>query len=236
MKITMMAIDAVKPYEKNPRINDHAVAAVALSIQTFGFRQPLVVDKANVLIIGHTRLKAAKSLGMTEVPVHVATDLTAEQTRALRLADNKTGEIADWDDQALLAELRSIKNLPRSRHQRRGRLLPGLVQERAGSHRAQGGHLLLARAQASRGDPSHLEGARHPRPPADHLGKTIARVRAGLLALPARTLHDGMASQEHPGARRRPERMLGLADRIRPASREREEGEDHRGRDGRLGD
>ena len=92
------------PYHNNPRHNDEAVEAVANSIREFGFQQPIVVDKDNVIIVGHTRLKAAKSLGLETVPVIVA-DLSEEKANAYRLADNKTGELATWDLEALDIEL-----------------------------------------------------------------------------------------------------------------------------------
>jgi len=86
MKIEMWKIAAVKPYEQNPRINDAAVDSVSASIKEFGFRQPLVVDKDGVIIIGHTRWKAAQKLGLEKVPVHVA-DLPLEKARALRMTE-----------------------------------------------------------------------------------------------------------------------------------------------------
>ena len=92
MKIENWDIGRVTPYERNPRRNDDAVEAVAASIREFGFRQPIVVDAEGVVIAGHTRLKAAQHLGLAKVPVHVAKDLTPEQVRALRIADNKTGD------------------------------------------------------------------------------------------------------------------------------------------------
>src|SRR4051794_36920303 len=97
MKVELWAIDRIKPYPGNPRVNDGAVDAVVASLREFGFRQPVVVDGKGVVIVGHTRLKAAIKLGVKKVPVHVATDLTAEQVRAYRIADNATGEIAEWD-------------------------------------------------------------------------------------------------------------------------------------------
>ena len=97
MDVITMPIKDVKPYEKNPRINDNAVEAVANSIKEFGWRQPIVVDKDNVIIAGHTRWKAAKKLKLKTVPVLVADDLTEEQVRAYRIADNSTGELATWD-------------------------------------------------------------------------------------------------------------------------------------------
>ncbi|MEQ8785116.1 MAG: DNA methyltransferase [Pirellulaceae bacterium] len=109
MNVELWSVDRVKPYENNPRINDDAVAAVAASIKEFGFKVPIVVDAAGVIITGHTRLKAAKKLGMTEVPVVVASDLTPEQIKAYRIADNKTAELADWDYDLLPIELGELQ-------------------------------------------------------------------------------------------------------------------------------
>lgn len=97
------------PYENNPRINDNAVDAVAASIKEFGFKVPIIVDKNNVIVAGHTRLKAAQKLGLEEVPVIVADDLTEEQIKAFRLADNKVSELADWDFSKLEAELSGLE-------------------------------------------------------------------------------------------------------------------------------
>ena len=97
MDVQMMSIKDIHPYEKNPRRNDDAVEAVANSIKEFGFKQPIVVDKDNVIIAGHTRWKAAKKLKLKTVPVLVADDLTEEQVKAYRIADNSTGELATWD-------------------------------------------------------------------------------------------------------------------------------------------
>jgi DNA modification methylase len=105
MQIEMWDITAVTPYERNPRINDQAVDAVARSIQEFGWRQPLVVDEQGVLIVGHTRLKAAWKLGLRQVPVHVAVGLTPAQVRAYRLADNRTADLSDWDQDRLVQEV-----------------------------------------------------------------------------------------------------------------------------------
>ena len=110
MKITQREISSIKPYENNPRLNDDAVEAVAASIREFGFRQPVVVDEAGVIIVGHTRYKAAVQLGLEKVPVHVATDLSAEQVKAYRLADNRTGELAEWDWDQLKFELGDLQD------------------------------------------------------------------------------------------------------------------------------
>ena len=112
--VQYVPIDDVIPYENNPRNNDAAVDAVAASIDEFGFQQPLVCDKDMVLVVGHTRLKAAKRLGYTQVPVVVASELTDEQIRAYRLADNKTAERATWDFELLSDELDAITTIDMS--------------------------------------------------------------------------------------------------------------------------
>jgi DNA modification methylase len=111
MLIEMWPIGRVVPYEKNPRINAGAVDAVAKSILEFGWRQPIVVDRDGIIVVGHTRWLAAKQLGLTEVPVHVAADLTPEQAKAYRIADNQTATIAEWDMDLLPLELADLKAL-----------------------------------------------------------------------------------------------------------------------------
>jgi len=111
MKIEMWEIGRVKPYEKNPRKNEGAIEAVAKSIQEFGFRVPIVVDGDGVIIAGHTRLKAAEKLGLTEVPVHVARELSADQVKALRIADNKLHELSSWDMELLPIELADLQGV-----------------------------------------------------------------------------------------------------------------------------
>ena len=108
MRIEQRKLADVKPYEQNPRINDGAVEAVVRSIQEFGFRQPIVVDEDGVIIVGHTRFKAAQKLGMEKVPIHVAKGLSPAQVKAYRLADNRTGEIAEWDYDLLPIELSQL--------------------------------------------------------------------------------------------------------------------------------
>ncbi|NQT21120.1 MAG: ParB N-terminal domain-containing protein [Planctomycetes bacterium] len=108
-RVQLRSIDSIKPYDRNPRINDKAVDAVAASLREFGFRQPIVVDADGVIVAGHTRWKAAKQLGLAKAPVHVATDLTPEQIRAYRIADNKTGERATWDFEILPIELDELR-------------------------------------------------------------------------------------------------------------------------------
>ncbi|HEX2837060.1 MAG TPA: DNA modification methylase [Phycisphaerales bacterium] len=107
----MWPIDRPTPYQGNPRKNDAAVDMVAKSISDFGFRVPIVVDKGGVIICGHTRLKAAQKLGLAEVPVHVALELTPAQALALRIADNKSHELAQWDESLLATELANLQAL-----------------------------------------------------------------------------------------------------------------------------
>lgn len=111
MNINWVMLDEIHPYEKNPRQNEDAVQYVANSIKEFGWKQPIVVDKNGVIIAGHTRYKAAKKLGIEKVPVITADDLTEEQVKAYRLADNKTGEFAQWDMDFLNQELGDILDL-----------------------------------------------------------------------------------------------------------------------------
>lgn len=110
-KVTYMDVDSLIPYANNPRLNDNAVDAVAASIKEFGFKVPIVVDGENVIVNGHTRLKAAHKLGLRQVPVIVADDLTPAQVKAFRLADNKTSEFAEWDLDKLDIELGSIADI-----------------------------------------------------------------------------------------------------------------------------
>jgi DNA modification methylase len=109
MKIELWKITDVKPYPGNPRLNDDAVDAVAASLKEFGFRQPIVVDGEGVIVCGHTRYKAALKLGLEKVPVHVAKDLSPEQLRAYRIADNQTASLATWNYDLLPIELGALK-------------------------------------------------------------------------------------------------------------------------------
>jgi site-specific DNA-methyltransferase (adenine-specific) len=111
MEIINKKIDELIPYEKNPRLNDDAVEYVANSIKEFGFKVPIIIDKNNVIVAGHTRLKASKELGLTEVPCIIADDLNEEHIRAFRLADNKVSEKAEWDFNLLDAELEDILDI-----------------------------------------------------------------------------------------------------------------------------
>lgn len=111
MEVKNVSIDSIKPYKNNPRDNEAGVDAVANSIKEFKWQQPIVVDKDNIIIVGHTRLLAAKKLKLKQVPVVVADSLTPEQVKAYRLADNKTNELTDWDDDLLEEELNSILDI-----------------------------------------------------------------------------------------------------------------------------
>jgi DNA modification methylase len=109
MQVEMRPIDSIRPYDRNPRTNDPGVEAVAQSIREFGFRQPIVVDEDGVIVVGHTRHKAAKKLGLTDVPVHVAVGLTPEQIKAYRIADNQTATLTTWDNDLLVQELLALQ-------------------------------------------------------------------------------------------------------------------------------
>lgn len=111
MDIQTKKLAEIKPYERNPRKNDEAVKYVAESIKQFGFKVPIVIDKDGIIVAGHTRYKAAKKLGLTEVPCVVADDLTDEQVKAFRLADNKVAEKAEWDFDLLDIELDGILDI-----------------------------------------------------------------------------------------------------------------------------
>ncbi|AKG66636.1 ParB N-terminal domain-containing protein [Lactobacillus helveticus] len=114
MQVVAKSIDDIKPYKNNPRNNDDAVDAVANSIKEFGWQQPIVVDIKGVIIAGHTRYKAAQKLDLKTVPVVIAKDLSEEQAKAYRLADNKSGELADWDFSVLDDELGQISDIDMS--------------------------------------------------------------------------------------------------------------------------
>jgi ParB-like chromosome segregation protein Spo0J len=114
MQIFDKRLDEIKPYENNPRNNDGAVEAVSNSIKRFGFKVPIVVDSNGVIVAGHTRYKAAQLLGLQSVPCIVADDLTDEQVKAFRLADNKVSELATWDDEKLDIELDGLADFDMS--------------------------------------------------------------------------------------------------------------------------
>lgn len=108
MNVQEIKLKDIKPYEKNPRKNDDAVPYVAESIKQFGFKVPIVIDKNNIIVAGHTRYKAAKKIGFKSVPCIIADDLTDEQIKAFRLADNKVSEKAEWDLDLLDSEIEGI--------------------------------------------------------------------------------------------------------------------------------
>ncbi|MBQ2580804.1 MAG: ParB N-terminal domain-containing protein [Ruminococcus sp.] len=114
MNVQEIAVSELIPYENNPRNNMLAVDAVTESIRNFGFKVPIVIDSENVIVCGHTRLMAAKKLGLDKVPCIVADDLTDEQIKAFRLADNKTAELAEWDFSKLEAELAELADIDMS--------------------------------------------------------------------------------------------------------------------------
>ena len=111
MEIINKKINELKPYKNNPRNNKEAVKYVANSIKEFGFKVPIIIDKFNEIIAGHARLEASKELGLKEVPCIIADDLSKEQVKAFRLADNKVSEIAEWDFDLLDEELNNILNI-----------------------------------------------------------------------------------------------------------------------------
>src|SRR5262245_57288605 len=111
MHVEMRSLATIRPYANNPRLNEAAVDAVAQSLREFGFRQPIVVDAEGVIVVGHTRYKAAVKLGLTEVPVHVAVGLTAAQLKAYRIADNQTAQLSGWDDDKLALELLELQKM-----------------------------------------------------------------------------------------------------------------------------
>ena len=112
LKVESWPVEKVVPYARNPRKNDGVpVAKVKASLKEFGFRQPIVVDAEGVIIVGHTRYQAALELGMKSVPVHVAEGLTAAQVKAYRIADNKTGDFAEWDFDMLKLEFADLQEL-----------------------------------------------------------------------------------------------------------------------------
>lgn len=111
MNIVEKRLDEIRPYENNPRRNDEAVQYVAESIRQFGWKQPIVIDRDGVIIVGHTRYKAAQSLGLETVPCMIADDLTPEQVKAYRIADNKVSDFSVWDNKKLLEELQDLDEL-----------------------------------------------------------------------------------------------------------------------------
>lgn len=111
MDIIYKDLKKLKPYENNPRFNDEAIDRVAESIKEFGFKVPIIIDKDNVIVTGHTRFKASQKLGLKEVPCIIADDLTDEQIKAFRIADNKVSEFSNWDFDLLNEELNEIDDI-----------------------------------------------------------------------------------------------------------------------------
>lgn len=114
LEIKYIPINDIKPYKNNPRLNEEAIPYVMKSIREFGFKNPIILDKNNVIVAGHTRLESAKRLGMKEAPVIYADDLTEEQVKAFRLVDNKVSEKSMWDYSKLDEELDSILDIDMS--------------------------------------------------------------------------------------------------------------------------
>lgn len=111
MSVVDLDINAIVPYDKNPRVNDEAAQKLCESIKAFGFRVPVLIDDNNVIIAGHTRFKAAKQLGMKSLPCIYCSGLTKEQVKAFRIADNKYGEFSSWDTDLLKDEIEFLKNM-----------------------------------------------------------------------------------------------------------------------------
>lgn len=111
MKITYESIDSIKPYPHNPRINDQTIESLKMSLERFGWQQPIVVDRDRVIVVGHSRFRAAQELNLTRVPVLVATDLSAAQCRAYRIMDNKSHDYTRWDIVDLKTELEELEDL-----------------------------------------------------------------------------------------------------------------------------
>jgi len=111
MKIENADINTIKPYENNPRkLKDSAIEKVAMSLKEYGFRQPIVVDKDRIIVVGHTRYRASKKLGFKEVPITIADNLTPEQINAYRIADNRTAEESEWDNELLKMEIKDLES------------------------------------------------------------------------------------------------------------------------------
>ena len=111
MQVTILPLEKIVPYARNPRKNARAVATIKASLQEFGWKQPIVVDEQHVILAGHTRYLAARELGWTTAPVHIAKDLTPAQAKAYRIMDNKSHELAEWDFELLALEMDDLKAL-----------------------------------------------------------------------------------------------------------------------------
>lgn len=225
MRVREVPIGDVVPYEGNPRDNEAAVPAVAESLREFGWRQPIVVDADMTVVCGHTRLKAARHLGMETVPVVVADDLTAEQVAAYRLADNRTAELAEWDAGLLALELDGLAGFDMGRFgfdesdaAVDGDPLESVAEDAApevedaptrvkrGEVWLLGRHRLLCGDATDPADTARLAGGGCRRPPADR----PALQRGG--GLPRRR---GRAGRAPHAGRRRPDRQRRLARRRR---------------------
>ena len=111
MKIEIADINSIKPYENNPRkLSEKAIEKVAMSLKEYGFRQPIVVDKDRIIVAGHTRFRASKKLGLKQVPVSIIDNLTPEQINAYRIADNRTAEESEWDNELLKMEIKELED------------------------------------------------------------------------------------------------------------------------------
>jgi len=108
LKIEYLDIDTIKPYKKNPRNNDKAIDYIKKSIEEFGFKNPILLDKNNVIIAGHTRYEASKKIGLKQVPCIIVNNLNEEQIKAFRIVDNKSSEIATWNNEKMIEEIKSI--------------------------------------------------------------------------------------------------------------------------------
>ena len=112
MKIEIADINSITPYENNPRkLSDKAIETVAMSLKEYGFRQPIVVDKDRIIVVGHTRFRASKKIGLKEVPITIADNLTPEQINAYRIADNRTSQESEWDFSLLQQEFHNLLDL-----------------------------------------------------------------------------------------------------------------------------
>ena len=110
MQIKLAEISNIKPYENNPRkLSEQAIEKVAMSLKEYGFRQPIVVDKDMVIVAGHTRFRASKKLGLKQVPISVIDNLSEEQINAYRIADNRTAEESEWDNELLKMEIKELE-------------------------------------------------------------------------------------------------------------------------------
>lgn len=135
MKIESRRIDCIREYENNPRLNDGAVEYVKNSIEEFGFRVPVVIDKDGVIVCGHTRVKAARLLNLETVPCVVADDLTEEQVRAFRLADNRVASFAVWDEAKLKEEISRILSIDLSDFGFKKDMIEGVFKEQLAGNR-----------------------------------------------------------------------------------------------------